>query len=194
VEAREELLAIGDLAEVAVRREHDALEHFRGLLEVALFFQEDLREDRGPVAVVLRELVGQVLIGVGVGCWIKRREEMGERKRERCDERVDFFLSLFSSLLAHQRVVRDNQLAAQLPTKGVHVRGLHLLDDLLLLGVAAHHLAARGTPLLGALVVVVARGVADVVSRLGRGQVDADGGVGAVDGGVDRSLCVKRIG
>ena len=61
VEAREELLAIGDLAEVAVRREHDALEHFRGLLEVALFFQEDLREDRGPVAVVLRELVGEVL-------------------------------------------------------------------------------------------------------------------------------------
>ena len=60
VEARQQLLAVGDLGEVAVRREHQALERRRGRLVRALLLEQDLREDRGPVAVVGGELVGEV--------------------------------------------------------------------------------------------------------------------------------------
>ena len=61
VEAREKLLAVGDLAEVAVRGQHHALQHLGGGLERALLLEDDLGEDRRPVAVVLGELVGEVL-------------------------------------------------------------------------------------------------------------------------------------
>ena len=88
-------------------------------------------------------------------------------------------------LKTHQRVLGDRQFAAEVAAEGVNVR-LHLLDDLLV--VRGHHLAARGAPLLGAGAVIVARGVAGVVSRLGRREVDAHGRVRAVDGGVDTSL------
>ena len=65
VEAREQLLAVGDLGEVAVRREHQALERRRGRLVRPLLLEQDLREDRGPVAVVRGELVGHVERVVG---------------------------------------------------------------------------------------------------------------------------------
>ena len=89
-------------------------------------------------------------------------------------------------LKTHQRVLGDRQFAAEVAAEGVDVRRLHLLDDLLV--VRGHHLAARGAPLLGASAVVVARGVAGIVSGLWRREVDADRRVRAVDGGVDASL------
>ena len=65
VEAREQLLAVGDLGEVPVRREHQALERRRGRLVGALLLEEDLRQHGSPVAVVRGELVGEVERVVG---------------------------------------------------------------------------------------------------------------------------------
>lgn len=93
----------------------------------------------------------------------------------------------------HQRVVRDDQLPSQLSSKRVDVLGIPLLHDLLLVvsGIgSSHHLAARGAPLLGAVGVVDARRVARVFSGLGRGQVDAHGGIGVLDWSVDGALIV----
>jgi len=44
VEAREQLLAVGDLGQVAVRGQHDAAQRVGGALLGALLFQQDLKE------------------------------------------------------------------------------------------------------------------------------------------------------
>lgn len=65
MEAREQLLAVGDLREVAVGREHQALERRGRRLVRALLLEQDLRQDGRPVAVVRGELVGEVERVVG---------------------------------------------------------------------------------------------------------------------------------